>query len=144
MTKTLTAANSVILLSIPSLFGTPVQLQGYAADDVFDIDALDTAETMMGVDGKLSAGWVPKEIKQTFTLQADSDSVAFFEQWYQAQQRVRELYAANGTTALPSVGRSYTMAKGFLTSYSPAPAGKKVLQPRKFVVTWEAIRSAPY
>lgn len=142
--KTLTAANSVILLSIPGLFNTPVQLQGYAADDVFDIEQLDTAETMMGVDGKLSAGWVPKEIKQSFTLQADSDSVAFFEQWYQAQQRVREVYAASGSTALPSVGRKYNMRKGFLTGYSAAPNGKKVLQPRKFVVTWEALVSAPF
>lgn len=142
--KTLTAANSVILLSVQGLFNTPVQLQGYAADDVFDIEDLTTAETMMGVDGKLSAGWVPQPIVQNFTLQADSDSVTFFEQWYQAQQRVREVYAAAGSTSLPSVGRKYTMRKGILTKYAAAPNGKKVLQPRRFTVTWEAIAAAPF
>ena len=142
--KTLTAANSVILLSVQGLFNTPVQLQGYAADDVFDIEDLTTAETMMGVDGKLSAGWVPQPIVQSFSLQADSDSVAFFEQWYQAQQRVREVYAASGSTSLPAVGRKYSMRKGILTKYNAAPAGKKVLQPRRFTVTWEAISAAPF
>ena len=53
MAKTLTAANSVILLTIPSLFPVAQQLQGFSAEDVFDTDQLDTAETMMGVDGKL-------------------------------------------------------------------------------------------
>ena len=144
MTKTLTAANSVILLAIPSLFPVAQQLQGFSAEDIFDTDQLDTAETMMGVDGKLSAGWIPKEIKQTFTLQADSDSIAFFETWYAAQQRVRELYAASGTVTLPAVGRKFVMTKGFLTGHSALPKAAKVLQPRKFTITWEALTASPF
>jgi hypothetical protein len=144
MAKTLTAANSVILLTIPSLFPIAQQLQGYAADDVFDTDQLETAETMMGVDGKLSGGWIPKEVKQNFTLQADSDSVAVFEVWYAAQQSVRELYYASGAITLPAVNRKLIMTKGILTGYSPSPNAKKILQPRKFTITWEAITTAPF
>jgi hypothetical protein len=141
--KTLTAANSVILLSVQGLFSTPVQLQGFAADDIFDTDQLDIAEVVMGVDGKMSAGWVPQIVKQNYSLQADSDSVYFFETWYQAQQRVREVYTAVGSILLPATGRKYNMAKGILSGYSPTPSAKKTLQPRKFTVAWEAITQAP-
>lgn len=143
MAKTLTSANSVLLLSIRGLFDVPLQLQGFSADDIFGVDDLDSAETMMGVDGKLSAGWVPKEVKQSFYLQADSDSTAIFEAWYQAQQSSRELYFATGGARLPSVNRSYVLTKGVLTQYSPIATAKKVLQPRKFTVTWESITAAP-
>lgn len=142
MAKTLTAANSVITLTIAGLFPVPVQLQGFAADDIFDSEAIEPAETLMGVDGKLSAGWVPMPIKQGFTLQADSDSVAFFETWYQAQQNVREIFRGSGLIVLPSVNRKMIMTNGVLSSYQPSTA-KKILQPRKFTVTWEALRTLP-
>lgn len=143
MDKTLTASNSVILIGVGSLFNVPQQLQGYAADDVFDVDNLDTAETMMGVDGKLSAGYTPQLVKQNFTLQADSDSNAMFERWYQAMQQAREIYFARGTVILPSVNRKYSLTKGVLSNYSPIANAKKILQPRRFTITWEAITTAP-
>lgn len=139
--KTLTAANSVILLTIPGLYNVPQQLQGFATDEVADTDAIESAEVMMGVDGIMSAGWVPKEIKQTITLQADSDSIALFETWYAAQQSVRELYYATQSNYLPSVRRKYQLNKGVLTSYSPTPSVKKMLQPRKFTITFGSISS---
>lgn len=142
--KTLTAANSVILITVPSLFPIPQQLQGFSADDVFGIDALTTAEVQMGVDGKLSAGWVPQAIVQNFTLQADSDSIAIFEALYTAQQVAREVYPIVGLVRLPAVKRSYAMPKGFLTNYAPIADGKKILQPRKFAITWESISVAPF
>lgn len=144
MAKTLTAANCVLLLSIRGLLDVPQQLQGFSTDDVFGIDDLDTAETMMGVDGKLSAGWTPKEIKQSIFLQADSDSTFVFETWYQAQQSARELYYAVGAMNIPSINRKYVMTKGVLSQYSAAPNAKKVLQPRKFTITWESYTAAPF
>lgn len=144
MAKTLTAANSVIMLTVEGLFDTPVQLQGFAADDIFDTDQLESAETVMGVDGKLSAGWVPAAVKQNFTLQADSDSLPFFETWYSSQQAIRELYIARGSIYLPAVGRKYAMNRGFLTNHSATASAKKILQPRKFMITWEALSSAEF
>lgn len=142
--KTLTAANSVILITVPSLFPIPQQLQGYAADDVFDIDGLATSEVQMGVDGKLSAGWVPQAVVQNITLQADSDSIAVFEALYAAQQLAQEVYPIVGLVRLPAVKRTYSMPKGFLTNYAPIANGKKVLQARRFQITWETITAAPF
>ena len=140
--KTLTAANSVILLSVVGLFDIPVQLQGFSADNVYDTDDVTPTETAMGVDGKLSAGFVPVAVRQGFTLQADSDSVEIFERWYQAQQAAREVYFAQGSTYLPSVQRKYAARRGVLQGYSPLPPAQKVLQPRKFSILWEAVSGA--
>ena len=143
-TKTLTAANSVILLAIPRLIPVPTQLQGFATDDVTDFESIDIAETQEGVDGKLSAGWVFKAVKMGVTLQADSDSNGFFENWFSAENAVREKYFANGSIYLPSVQRKYTMTKGVLMNYSPVPTAKKILQPRKFTIVWESVSPAGF
>ncbi len=142
-TKTITAANSVFMLSITGLYVTPQRLQGYSADAAFDTDAVEPAETMMGVDGKMSAGFVPTMTKQTITLQADSPSCAVFETWLAAMKSAREVLFANGTVSLPSVGRKYTMTKGVLSSYPAISGVRKVLQPRAFAITWEDISPAP-
>lgn len=141
--RTITSANAVLLLSIEGLYDVPQQLQGFAADDIFDTESLEPVETMMGVDGKLSGGWVPREVKQNISIQADSPSILVFENWYAAQQTARETYIANGQVHLSSVGRKYTMTRGFLSSVPPTPAAKKVLQPRRFTITWERVTSAP-
>ncbi|TKB30520.1 MAG: hypothetical protein E5V67_27350, partial [Mesorhizobium sp.] len=114
--STLTAANAVITLAVPNLFSTPVQLQGFATDNIYDMDSVDQVETAMGVDGILSGGFVYNPINQTFVLQADSPSIAFFETWAATQVQAKDVYTANGSTTLPSLGRSYISTKGFLVS----------------------------
>lgn len=140
---TLTAANSVYMLAIPDLFPIPQQLQGYAAEDVFTTEPVDSVETVMGVDGNLSGGWMPTPKRQTITLQADSASSLMFDVWQQQQEAIQDAFVANGFITLPSLGRIYTCTKGFMTSYSPIPDVRKILQPRRFQITWERIISAP-
>jgi len=141
--RTITAANSILLLSVQSVFPVPVQLQGFATDDVFDTEGVQSVETMMGVDGRLSAGFTPAPIVQNFSLQADSPSNDIIEAWYLAMQSLREAFVATGSITLPATRRAYVLRRGFLTNYMPTPAGKKVLQPRRFTITWEGITSAP-
>lgn len=137
--KSITGANAVFQLSIADLFPTPVQLQGFAADDVFNTDPMESAETLMGVDGRLSGGFVYVPTKQNIILQADSDSNAIFDQWWQQQQANEEVYIANGLVLLKSLQAKYTLTKGFLTTYPPTPGVKKLAQPRTFSITWERI-----
>lgn len=141
--SSLTAANAVITLAVPFLFPTPIQLQGFAADNVYDLDAVDQVETAMGVDGILSGGFVFNSINQTFVLQADSPSIAFFETWAATQTQAKDVYTANGSTTLPSVGRSYISTKGFLVSMPPMPAAAKTLQPRRFAIRWQSVMGVP-
>jgi hypothetical protein len=131
------------MLAVLGLYTTPQQLQGYDADDIFSTDAIEPAEIKMGVDGKLSAGFIPVAVKQTIVLMADSESNTLFEAWYAAQQAAKEIYFASGIVHLPSVNRSYVMTNGVLSSYAPMADAKKTLQPRKFGITWESVVGAP-
>lgn len=139
----ITSANAVIMLAINGLFPTAQQLQGFAAEDVFDTDTLESAEVMMGVDGILSAGFVFVPIKQNFALQADSESNNLFETWYLQQQAAKEPFFASGVIHLTSINRTYVMNNGVLTGYKPIADAKKVLQPRQFAITWESVVGAP-
>src|SRR5438045_2746386 len=98
--SSLTAATAIYQLAIASIFPTPQQLQGFAADDVFSTDPLESAEVVMGVDGFLSGGFVFREVKQKIVLQADSPSVFVFDQWWQQSQVAREILPATAVVVL--------------------------------------------
>ncbi|RVT95251.1 hypothetical protein EOD42_16840 [Rhodovarius crocodyli] len=140
---TITSANSELLLAVNGLFTVPQAIQGYSTDEAFTTDAAEPAEVMMGVDGKMSAGWVPTVTVQSITLQADSTSNAFFDQWDAAEKAAREVYFAQGILRLPSVGVSYALLNGVLTSIPRMLSARKVLQPRQFRITWESVTVAP-
>jgi hypothetical protein len=139
----ITSANAVVTLTVPGLFNQPLQLQQFAADDIFGTDAIEIAETSMGVDGYLTGGFVNVPTKQTYSLQADSPSNFIFDQWALQQKAVRDTFVANGLIVLTSLGMKYTMTRGFLTQYQSVPDAKKLLQPRKYVITWQSGVPAP-
>lgn len=136
---TITSANSVFTIVIAGLFPAPVQLQGYASDKAFTTEAVDLAEVQMGVDGRMTAGFVPNPVKQTITLQADSPSKDIFTALIQAMKTAREVFYISGTIALPSTGESFTLTRGILTNAKQIPDAQKVLQPVEFTITWERI-----
>lgn len=136
---TITSANSVFTIVIPGLFPAPVQLRGYASDKAFTTEAIDLAEVQMGVDGRMTAGFVPNPTKQTVTLQADSPSKDIFTALIQAMKTAREVFYISGSIALPSTGESFTLTRGILTNTKQIPDAQKVLQPMDFVITWESV-----
>lgn len=140
---TITAANAVFMISITNLYASPLQLQGFAADDVFSHALVAPVETLMGVDGFLSGGWTPQPKVQTIALQADSPSSYIFDDWYAAQEQAREVYVADAHITLASVQRAFHCVKGFLTNYPPMADARRILQPRRFSITWESIVSVP-
>lgn len=141
--RSITGANAVIMLSIPGLFPIPQQLQGFAVDDVFDTDQIVSAETMMGVDGKLSAGFVFVPVTQNYSLQADSESIFLFDTWWSVQQQSRDIFRATGIITLDAVFKKWTLIRGVLSGYKPIPDVKKLLQPQKFAIIWETMIPTP-
>jgi len=138
----ITAANSVLLLSVGGIFPVAQVISGFASDDAFTFDAVDPAEVVQGVDGKLSAGWLPTLKIQGISIMPDSPSLSFFETWEAANNTAREIFFANGSVQLPGIGRKYTMTRGVLTSTPPMPGVKKVLQPMSYKITWESVTPA--
>ena len=144
MSGNITSANAVLALSIESIYTTPRVVSGFAAEDAWDFPDVDVAEGMMGVDGVFSAGFVPVVFSMNISLQADSDSNKVFENWWAAQRQRRSPLRASGSVSVPATSRQYQLVRGVLRTYSPAPAAKKVLQPRKFMIQWEAVVPSAY
>ena len=138
----ITAANATYFLGVTGLFSIPQQLQGFAADDIFSTEAIDTAELQMGVDGTLSAGFVFVPVKQSITLQADSASNAIFDAWRAAEVAAQEKFAATGIVVLTSIGSKWALVNGYLTSFPPIPDAGKTLKPRKYQITWQSVSPA--
>ena len=95
----ITSANAVLMMSVNSIYSTPVQIQGFSADDVFDVEPLQSAEVLMGVDGIQSGGFVYVSVKQSIALQADSASNVVFDTWWAQQQARGDIYYAKHTNS---------------------------------------------
>lgn len=141
--KTITSANCILTLAVASLFTTPQRIQGFDVDDVFDTDAIATAETKQGVDGHLAGGLVYEPVKTGIHLMADSDSNEFFETWAATNRAQQESLICTGFIILPSVKRAYAMNRGFLTAVPLVAPVKRTLAARTYGITWESITPAP-
>lgn len=138
----ITGATAVLTIVIPPIFPVPQQIQGFSADDVYDLDEIESVETLMGVDGILSGGFVWKPQAQTIMLQADSPANAIFDTWYQQQKAGQTTYVATGILVLPAIGLKFIQTVGYLTRYK-LPGAKKLIQPRRYGITWQDVAPAP-
>jgi hypothetical protein len=135
----LTGANATISISQPTLFPLPQQLQGFAADDVTDMDPATIVEHLMGVDGVLSFGFVWVARMQKITLQADSASNAVFDVINVSQEAIADVYPLSATIILPGIGLQFTCINGALENYKPMPAVQKLIKQREYRVVWNRV-----
>src|ERR1700761_5117471 len=104
------------------------------ADAAFATSAVNPAELVMGVDGIMSAGYVPYMTAQTFSIMPDSPSSQFFETWLQTPLSLKQILPANGVIIIPAISTKYTMSNGVLSSIMALPDAHKVLQGRPFTI----------
>lgn len=139
----ITSTNAIFLLSISGLYTIPQRLQGFGSDDMFTTEAIETKETMMGLDGILSAGLIPAIVPQTITLQADSASNDLFDAWNAAEKAAGDVLFASGVVTILSTNRVYTLVQGVLKRYKPMPDAQKTLRPRQYGLEWQASLVVP-
>lgn len=140
---TITAANAVLLLTVAGLFDSPQPLQGFSTDDIFDTDNLVSGEPRMGVDGRLSAGWVPNPVVMNINFMADSPSILLFERWVLTEQQSLDKFIAGMHVSLKAINRKYTLTRGFLISGPPTPRAARVLEARRYTLQWESLTPSP-
>lgn len=143
---TITSANAKLSFTVRGPAGIvvgPFTVQGYASDDAFATEVVDSAEAVMGVDGRMSVGFTPFITRQTITLQADSPSIALFEAWLGAQQVLKDVLIADGALSYPGLQKAYALVRGALTRLTPMPQAKRVLQPVTYEIAWETVQPAP-
>ena len=140
---TITSANSSGTLTAPGFFPAPVTLEGFSTDASVALDSFKPAEPRMGVDGHLAAGFIPTPKVLKITLEANSPTRQALSDLTIAQEINREAFVLGIVFTIPSIKRRFTYVRGFLTNTTPMPAGKKVLDPAEFEITFERIEEEP-
>ena len=131
----ITSANATVGMSVAGLFS--INLENFSADSSFTSDTIQVAETRMGVDGHMAAGFTPNIKTLTINLEAGSPSTEFMILLNQAQETNRRPYEVNMVVSIPSIGKRYTFSNGVLQSYKGLPDGNKVLGPTQWVFHFE-------
>lgn len=145
----ITSANAKLSLTIRSQSGGPIlvgpfTLEGYAADAAFSTETVDAAEVLMGVDGKMAGGYLPRITRYTISLMANSPSIALMEAWDNAQRVIGDVLVADGFLAAPSLGRAYALVKGVLTRLTPIPTARRTFSEAvTYEIAWESVTAAP-
>jgi hypothetical protein len=142
MAKTITAATAEFKIAIAGLFTTPQTVDGFAADEAFLIDSVESAQVVVGVDANMSVGWIPNAKKQHVMIMPDSDALDMFNTWGVTQEGTKEVFIAQATIYIPAINYKYTLVKGVLTNWKPIPDVKKVLQAVPYEITWQSILGA--
>lgn len=143
MARNITSADAVFRLTIPGVFATAKKIEGFASDDAFMTEQIQIAETMIGVDGKMSSGFLPFITPQTITLQASSPSIDDFNLWVGAELVAKTIFQAQAVIQLPALSRQYVFTNGTLHDAKLLPDAKRVLQPVTYVIHWESVQPAP-
>ena len=133
----ITSANAIVAVSVGGLFS--VNLENFSADSSFTSDTVQAAETRMGVDGHMAAGFTPAIKTVTINLEAGSPSTEYMQLLRQVQEVNMKPYKVQMVISIPSIGKRYTFSEGVLQSYKDLPDGQNVLSPTQWVFHFEGM-----
>ena len=133
----ITSANAVVAMEAEGLFS--INLENFSADSSFTSDTVQAAETRMGVDGHMAAGFTPAIKTVTINLEAGSPSAEFMGLLKQAQETNLKTYKIQMVISIPSIGKRYSYSNGVLQSYKDLPDGQNVLSPTQWVFHFEGL-----
>lgn len=131
----ITSANAAVAMSVEGL--PSIMLDHFSADSSFASDTVQSAETRMGVDGHMSAGYTPAIKTVTINLEAGSSSTQYMQLLRQVQEANMKPYKVQMVISIPSIGKRYTFANGVLQSFKDLPDGQTVLSPTQWVFHFE-------
>src|SRR6185503_6982640 len=108
----------------------------------FSVAQYELARAVMGVDAKMSGGFVPAVKEQDIVFQADSVSNAVMQQIVGVMETTREVVFLNATILLPGQNELWQFTRGILTKAPAFGAIKKNAEPRTYQITWQDIQPA--
>src|SRR6185312_9704416 len=120
--QTITSANSEFVLKCSKVFTAPQVVEGYATEDAWNVAQFEVAQTRVGVDGRMSAGFVPATKEMDVMFQADGPGRQIFQRILGVMEATREVvFIENATLALPGTGEVWEFTKGVITKAPKTP-----------------------
>lgn len=144
MDNNITSANATAILTVDELFPAGITLQQFSTDQAIAQDSMQVAETRMGVDGKMVAGYTPGINPVTINLEASSPSAKYLETVRAAMDTNRTIYNVTLVVTVPSISTIFTWTGGVMQTATPFPSLKKVLDPTEWVFHFEKLERATY
>ena len=135
----ITSANATAYMVVKDLYPTGFALNNFSTDQAVDQSEDTIAETRMGVDGYMAAGYVPSIKAVTIKFEASSPSVQYLNNLYLASQKNRRTYEVTLVVKVPSVNKTYTYSGGVLKTGKLLPGLKKVLDPVSYGFDFEKV-----
>ena len=133
----ITSANATAYMVVKDLYPTGFPLNNFSTDQAVDQGEDTIAETRMGVDGYMAAGYVPSIKTVNIQFEAASPSVPYLDNVYLASQKNRRTYEIMLVVKVPAVNRTYTYSGGVLKTGKVLPALKKTLDPVSYGFDFE-------
>ena len=113
--NTITSANAIVQVRCAGIFDTWVNAEGAQSDAFLSFGDVTTAQTEIGIDGKLSFGWIPHKTTGTISLMANSPSIKVFETIYNDFLNNREVRLVELRVTYPSVKRMQSLSGTIIT-----------------------------
>ena len=133
----ITSANATAYMVVEGLYSTGFALNNFSTDQAIDQSEDTIAETRMGVDGYMAAGYVPSIKTVNIQFEAASPSVPYLDNVYLASQKNRRTYEITLVVKVPAVNRTYTYSGGVLKTGKVLPSLKKTLDPVSYGFDFE-------
>ena len=138
----ITSANSTLIITVSALAIASVAMEGYAVDNAWALDDAEMAVAQVGVDAKMTAGWVPRLNALTLSFAPNSPSIATLLAVVTAQDTDRTIYTLQGVLTCPSIKKSWTLSNGVITRAKVIPDGSRILGAQSMQITFESARPA--
>lgn len=135
----ITSANSTGIITVDELFPNGFLLENYATDAAIAMDEETVAETRMGVDGKMVAGYVPSIKVLTLSLEAISAAAKSLDLVNARSHQNMAIYYLSLSFSVPGLKQTWTFQDGVLKSLKSVPDVKKVLDIRTFKFDFESL-----
>jgi hypothetical protein len=144
MLTDITSANAKLILTCEELYPSGVEVMMFSTNQAVSSDALQTAETRMGVDGHMAAGYVPNIKSVTVQLEASSPSRRYFQTIHKAMIANQRIYKVSLTAIIPSIGEEVIWSEGVLQNGSITSTAARVLEPTSWVMHFEKYERSAY
>lgn len=129
MLGNVTSANATVVMVVEGLYPQGVKLEEFSTDAAVSQGDDTLAETRMGVDNVMVAGYVDAIKTVTVTLEPSSPSVPYLNNLIRASRANRKVYPVSLIVNLPATGQTITYSDGVLKSGKLLPDVNQTLQP---------------
>lgn len=144
MLTDITSANAKLILTCEELYPSGVELQMFSTNQAWSADALQVAETRMGVDGHMAAGYVPNIKTMTIQLEASSPSRRYMQTIQKAMITNQRLYKVSITAIIPSIGEQIIWSEGVMQNGAVTSTAARVMEPTSWVFHFEKYERSAY